>query len=259
MVLLGRPISDELATKANKILRTIGLNFGSKIQEIQDTSKKIVVGSYDFSADADSFTFVNADVSISGNTITEASHGLVTGDAVVLSSDGTLPTGLSASTAYYVIKVNPNVFKLATTRANAFAGTAIDITAVTGGATPTHTLAKNVFGQINLLDQGVKLPDKALILRTFYLVETTFTSTTTDNATIALSLNAANDITTATAIKTTGDIWDAGSYVAGSQDDAIAHFLKLTADRELLMTVGADTLTAGKLKVFVEYLDVDAF
>lgn len=59
-----------------------------------------------------------------------------TGDGVRVSSTGTLPTGLSAATTYYVI-ARTRGFKLATSYANAMAGTAIDITGVGSG---THTL-----------------------------------------------------------------------------------------------------------------------
>ena len=47
--------------------------------------------------------------------------------------DGTLPTGVSGSTTYWAIVVDVNTFKIATTRANALAGVAVDITAVGGG------------------------------------------------------------------------------------------------------------------------------
>lgn len=54
----------------------------------------------------------------------------VTGDAVKLSVTGsnTVPGGLSAGTVYYVIAVSSTTIKLATSAANATAGTAIDIT-----------------------------------------------------------------------------------------------------------------------------------
>lgn len=261
MTLFGRRITTAMAEVANKVLRPVDKDFGTLLKNSQDQRKKLAVGAYDYTVDAATFTFTNGDVDLDANTVTKAGHGLKTGDAVVLSSAGTLPTGVSTSTAYYVIYVNSSTFKLATTRANAYAGTAIDLTAKTGNAAIVHTLVKGVFGQISLLkdsinpNQPMKLPDTAIITRSYYKVYTTFTSTTTDNATIALSLNAANDITTATAIKTAGDIWDAAGVVAGAQDNAVANMLVLTADRELLMTVGADTLTAGKIKVFVEYID----
>jgi hypothetical protein len=47
--------------------------------------------------------------------------------------DGALPTGISASTTYWAIVTSSTAFKLATSRANALAGTAIDITTQSGG------------------------------------------------------------------------------------------------------------------------------
>lgn len=79
------------------------------------------------------FAFVDADVNTSTDEITESSHGLITSQAVRLVTSGTLPTGLSTATTYYVIKVDDNKFQLATSEANADAGTQIDITAASGG------------------------------------------------------------------------------------------------------------------------------
>lgn len=66
-----------------------------------------------------------------------ASHGLDTGALVRVSSTTTLPAGLSAATDYWVIRISDTVVKLASTRLNAEAGTAVD---VTGTGTGTHTL-----------------------------------------------------------------------------------------------------------------------
>ena len=49
-----------------------------------------------------------------------------------------LPTGLSAGTDYYVIKLSDTTCKLASSYANAVAGTAISITSGTGSG--THTI-----------------------------------------------------------------------------------------------------------------------
>lgn len=49
--------------------------------------------------------------------------------------EGVLPTGLSAATNYWVIALDANTFQLATSRANALAGTAIDLTTNGGGVT----------------------------------------------------------------------------------------------------------------------------
>jgi hypothetical protein len=74
------------------------------------------------------------------NICTAVAHGLLTGDGPirVANSGGALPTGLAAATDYYVIKIDADTFYLATTRANAIAGTAIDIT---GDGTGTQTLS----------------------------------------------------------------------------------------------------------------------
>lgn len=64
---------------------------------------------------------------------------LQTGDGVQVSTTGTLPAGLAAATTYYYISLGMVSGKLATTRANAFAGTAINITS---NGTGTHTITK---------------------------------------------------------------------------------------------------------------------
>ena len=63
---------------------------------------------------------------------------LLTGTRVQVSTTTTLPSPLVAATNYYVIRVSDSTCKLATSYANAIAGTAIDIT--TAG-TGTHTIA----------------------------------------------------------------------------------------------------------------------
>jgi hypothetical protein len=61
-----------------------------------------------------------------------------TGDGVRLTTSGTLPAGLSLATTYYVIaNASRTVFKLASSLANAWAGTAINITSAGSG---THTV-----------------------------------------------------------------------------------------------------------------------
>lgn len=64
-------------------------------------------------------------------------HGLYTGEGVYLTTTGALPTGLSANTMYYVIELTANTFKLASSYANALAGTAIN---TSGSQSGTHTL-----------------------------------------------------------------------------------------------------------------------
>ncbi len=57
---------------------------------------------------------------------------------VQFTTTGTLPTGLATTTDYYVIKLTDNTISVATSYANAVAGTAVSITTGTGSG--THTL-----------------------------------------------------------------------------------------------------------------------
>jgi hypothetical protein len=60
--------------------------------------------------------------------------------------DGTLPGGLSAATTYWTIVTDANHFQLATSRANALAGTAIDLTTVSAGTTATTVAVASTAG-----------------------------------------------------------------------------------------------------------------
>lgn len=66
--------------------------------------------------------------------ITDAAHGLVDGNMVVLTTSGTLPAGLSTGTVYWVKKIDANTFYLS-------ADSAIDAAKVdiTDTGTGTHT------------------------------------------------------------------------------------------------------------------------
>ena len=61
------------------------------------------------------------------NTLLIPNHGYATGDIVVVSSTGELPPPLQANVPYYVIYIDSNHIKLATTKARATAGAAINI------------------------------------------------------------------------------------------------------------------------------------
>lgn len=86
---------------------------------------------------------VFADLTYTANAgtdeLTSTAHGLQTGDGPVqvANSGGAPPGGLATSTDYFVIRVDANTLKLATSRANAFANTAID---VTSAGTGTQTI-----------------------------------------------------------------------------------------------------------------------
>ena len=93
-----------------------------------------------FGAGIGSKTFTSSDVNTTANTITITAHLFTTGESITLTTSSALPSPLAISTAYYVIVVDANTIKLATSLANALAGTAIDIT--TGG-TGTQTIVVN--------------------------------------------------------------------------------------------------------------------
>lgn len=84
-------------------------------------------------------TFATTDVNTATEEIT-VNRSFQTGDPVRLKTTGTIPAGLAVATNYYVIRVSSTVIKLATTQANADAGTAIDITSVGAG---THSIGNS--------------------------------------------------------------------------------------------------------------------
>ena len=78
-------------------------------------------------------------VSISGDTLTFNNHRFVNLQRVTYTDGGgTAIGGLTDETAYFIIKVDQNTIKLATSSSNAAAGTAIDLTS--GAAGGSHTL-----------------------------------------------------------------------------------------------------------------------
>lgn len=76
-----------------------------------------------------------------GSIFTATAHGFLAGLKLQVSnSGGALPSGLSAVTDYFVIPIDANTFKLATSLANAKAGTNLTIsTNGTGTQTATPT------------------------------------------------------------------------------------------------------------------------
>ena len=123
---------------------------------------------------------------------------------------------------------------------------------------------------------GVYLPDNAIITRAWYEVITTFTSAGADAGTIAVKAQGANDLVSAIAISDGTDVWDEGFHgtlTAGTTTlseaapntrtqivnatDIAAGFIKTSAERELIVTVAGQALTAGKLVLYVEYVISD--
>ena len=86
-----------------------------------DTTKNIIQQEISFTANT---TVVNG----TNNTITLSSHGLVTNDPIYYYAAANPITGINSGKLYFVIRVDANTIKLATTAANSAAGTAISLT-----------------------------------------------------------------------------------------------------------------------------------
>lgn len=94
-------------------------------------------------------TFTDTDVNTETDVITITAHGFTTGLKGQFTSTGTLPAGLELATDYFMIVVSANTIKVASSLANALAGTAVDITdagtaAATNTFTPTALAGANV-------------------------------------------------------------------------------------------------------------------
>jgi hypothetical protein len=91
-----------------------------------------------YAADLYNEDIVDADIAVATDIITVV-RDCVTGEEVKWGGSGVMPTGITAGTSYYVIRVSATTIKLATSYANAIAGTpVVDITAV-GSGTRTMT------------------------------------------------------------------------------------------------------------------------
>lgn len=109
------------------------------------------------------------------NELTVAAHGMVTGQQINLT--GALPSGITAG-VYWAIVVDADKFKIATSKANALAGTAVDLTEAGGG-----TLNK---GNINITgDLVITGTESVLLVRdglTYQVLTTTGISPSVDTA-----------------------------------------------------------------------------
>ena len=108
--------------------------FGGK----SDTTKNIIQQQISFTSNS---TIVNT----TNNTITLTSHGLSTGDPVYYYAGSNAIGGLNNSNLYYTIASDSNTIKLATTAANATAGTAISFTSA-----PSSDTTQYIYQGVNI-------------------------------------------------------------------------------------------------------------
>ena len=88
---------------------------------------------------ADTFTADAGTDICTYTSTTNIPSNVLTGTRMRLTTTTTLPAGLATATDYYYIKVTDDTFKLATSYANAIAGTAINIT---DAGTGTHSTSR---------------------------------------------------------------------------------------------------------------------
>jgi hypothetical protein len=225
--------------------------------------KKIVKWTYDFSALPKSASFAAAQISEALDTITIANHPFETGDKVGLYGT-TAATAPDAATAYYIIYVDKDTVALASSEANAFAGTKA---ALTAGSAAGCYLVKDNFGAIKT---GIILPLGAIVTGGYVDVKTSLTSG--GSATIAFSTGeGAADLLAATAVATLAANYTtavlAGTPVIGSNASTLTagtavilqaavgtSLIEMTANNEVVMTVAVASLSAGKLDLVLEYI-----
>lgn len=116
-----------------------GVGDGSTTFNLPNLSSRFPLG---YSAEAPTKTFTFSSRTTNTITVTgvssHAHNEIQTGQAVFYDTTGTVMTGLTDATTYYVIRVTATSFQLATTRANAVAGTAITLSS---DGTGTQTFA----------------------------------------------------------------------------------------------------------------------
>ncbi len=91
------------------------------------------------------------------DVLTVTNGSFAKGQAVTVSTTGTLPAGLAAATTYYVAVAGSSI-KLSTTLANAIAGTVVDIT---DAGTGTHTITGTELGRITKIVQDPASTDSS--------------------------------------------------------------------------------------------------
>ena len=120
----------------------VNINATQSISDATATNVAWNVEAYDEVAGRNQF-WLGVDATITAaadDNVTLTAHGMETGDGPFqFSTTTTLPAGLSLTTDYWAIKTAATTFMVATSLANALAGTQVDIT---DAGTGTHTIER---------------------------------------------------------------------------------------------------------------------
>jgi len=102
---------------------------------------------------------------------------------------------------------------------------------------------------------GVTIPIHGIVVGGFVDVNTLFTSQNTNNGTIAIHVQAANDIISAAAVSGAPYSSIGRKAIIPKANTPESTSVKATAAREITCTVGTSILTAGKLTGYLYYLE----
>lgn len=104
--------------------------------------------------------FTSSDVTITDGLLTAAAHGKDTGYGPVrLTTSGSLPGGLATGTDYWLIVVSSSTFQLASSKANALAGIAVEVQDAGSGTHNMRATMQTVADQLEqCLDEVLTFP-----------------------------------------------------------------------------------------------------
>jgi len=102
---------------------------------------------------------------------------------------------------------------------------------------------------------GVTLPIHAIVVGGFFDVNTAFTSETANTGTIAISVQTANDIQTATAVSGAPYSTIGRKAIVPKANTPESTSIKTTAAREITCTVAVAALLTGKLTGYLYYVE----
>jgi hypothetical protein len=100
---------------------------------------------------------------------------------------------------------------------------------------------------------GVTIPNNAIVVGGFFEVNTAFT--TSASGTLAISVQGANDIQTATIVSSAPFSSIGRKAIVPKANTPESTSIKCTADREITCTVATGALTAGKLTGYLYFVE----
>ena len=205
---------------------------------------RLTLNQYSFAVDN------NGNLSYNSHKIVSPDGTLEPGNSLTASNNGTLTfTGADSITV--------NTTNGITSIANSSNGT---LTLPSSGYFPAlligeydTTIDGGATGSRNL--RNAVLPNNARVTRVWYEVLTTLTSAT-DSSTIGLSIpvDDVNGLITPIAINDGSNPWDTGLH-SGVQTGLTSQISEVTtAIRDVQMTVSGETITAGRILFYIEYV-----